>query len=86
MQINKQIEQVIRDTHQKKKHLAFCCISPVIPAKVLAPCQVTIGTDQGVAQAIEKVNFFLTDSVYYFFLTPFFHFFIVWLKKYRSKC
>jgi len=35
---------------------SLCCISPVLAAKVIKGCQVTIGSDQGTASAIENMG------------------------------
>ena len=35
---------------------SLCCISPVLAANVIKGCQVTIGSDQGTATAIEQMG------------------------------
>ena len=35
---------------------SLCCISPVLAANVIKGCQVTIGSDQSTAAAIEQMG------------------------------
>lgn len=51
-----EVEAAIRDMVQAKKPIGALCISPVILAKVLGAVKLTIGSDEGTAQAIEKVG------------------------------
>lgn len=39
------VEKVIKAFHQAGKPIAMCCISPVLAAKVLPGCEVTVGHD-----------------------------------------
>lgn len=39
------VEETIRKFHQAGKALGMCCISPVLAAKVLPGCELTVGHD-----------------------------------------
>lgn len=56
MKVNKDVERVLQDFHKAKKPIGLCCISPVLAANVIKGCQVTIGSDQGTATAIEQMG------------------------------
>ena len=67
MKINKDVEDVIKKFKNESKPMGFCCISPVIPAKIFGnDTQVTVGNDKdnengdwpyaGTAQAIEEMG------------------------------
>lgn len=56
MKVNKDVERVLREFHSAKKPIGLCCISPVLAANVIKGCQVTIGSDQGTASAIEQMG------------------------------
>ncbi|XP_065648386.1 ES1 protein homolog, mitochondrial isoform X2 [Hydra vulgaris] len=43
--VNEQVERVIKDFHTLKKPIGLCCIAPVIAAKVIPSCEVTVGMD-----------------------------------------
>ena len=48
MKVNDEVERVVKDFHANSKPIGFCCISPVIPAKVLAKefgVELTVGND-----------------------------------------
>lgn len=49
--VDEELDKLIRDFHKAKKPIAALCIAPVIVGKVLG-AEVTIGTDEGTAQAI----------------------------------
>lgn len=39
------VEKVIKNFHQAGKPLGMCCISPVLAAKVIPGCELTVGYD-----------------------------------------
>jgi enhancing lycopene biosynthesis protein 2 len=47
--INPEVERVIKEFHSSKKPLAFCCIAPILAAKVLKGVTITMGqeSDEG---------------------------------------
>eukprot|EP01100_Stratorugosa_tubuloviscum_P008766 TRINITY_DN364_c0_g3_i2.p1 TRINITY_DN364_c0_g3~~TRINITY_DN364_c0_g3_i2.p1 ORF type:complete len:253 (+),score=104.03 TRINITY_DN364_c0_g3_i2:757-1515(+) len=54
--VDPQVTSVLNSFHQNKKPIALCCIAPVLAAKSIKGCQVTIGNDIGVSQIIESVG------------------------------
>ncbi|WP_167607873.1 isoprenoid biosynthesis glyoxalase ElbB [Maribellus sediminis] len=54
--VNKEVEDAIRATVTAEKPVGALCISPALIAKVLGDVQVTIGQDQGTADAIETLG------------------------------
>ncbi|ADR18656.1 isoprenoid biosynthesis glyoxalase ElbB [Calditerrivibrio nitroreducens] len=58
--IDPEVARVVQETVKAKKPLAAVCISPVLLAKALSGLKIdpklTIGTDTGVASAIEKLG------------------------------
>jgi len=44
MTVDSDVERVVKEFHDAMKPQGFCCIAPVIPAKVLK-CEVTVGSD-----------------------------------------
>lgn len=54
--VNKDVEQAIRSTVVAEKPIGALCISPALIAKVLGDVEVTIGQDNGTAQAIETLG------------------------------
>lgn len=46
MKVNSDVERVIKDFHSSKKPIGLCCIAPVLAAKVIQGCEVTVGSDQ----------------------------------------
>lgn len=56
------VARVIKGFHAARKPIGLCCIAPVLAAKVLGTasggpgCQVTIGADANVAQAISRMG------------------------------
>lgn len=56
------VARVIKGFHAARKPIGMCCIAPVLAAKVLGVanggpgCEVTIGSDAGVAAAIAKMG------------------------------
>ncbi|XP_018419754.1 PREDICTED: ES1 protein homolog, mitochondrial-like [Nanorana parkeri] len=43
--VDKAIEETIKAFHAKKKPIGLCCISPVLAAKLIPGCEVTVGCD-----------------------------------------
>lgn len=43
--VDEQVSAVIRSFHEAKKPIGLCCIAPVLAAKVLAGCEVTMGME-----------------------------------------
>jgi enhancing lycopene biosynthesis protein 2 len=41
--------------NEAKKPIGMCCIAPVIAAKLLPGCEVTIGRDEDTARAIAQI-------------------------------
>jgi len=54
--VNTDVEKAIKDTVENSKPVGALCISPALIAKVLGDVQVTIGQDQGTADAIETLG------------------------------
>jgi len=54
--INPDVEKAIRDTVVAEKPVGALCISPALIAKVLGDVELTIGQDQGTADAIETLG------------------------------
>ncbi len=54
--VNADVEKAIKDTVENSKPVGALCISPALIAKVLGDVQVTIGQDQGTADAIESLG------------------------------
>jgi len=60
--VDADVARVLREFHAATKPIALACIAPVIAAKVLGTsaggpgCEVTIGSDEGVAGAIAKMG------------------------------
>lgn len=54
--VNKDVERAILCTVEAGKPLGALCISPALFAKVLGNVQLTIGQDQGTADAIESMG------------------------------
>lgn len=54
--VNEDVARLVRDVHKAGKPLCAICISPAVVAKVLGSEQpvLTIGNDEGTADAIEK--------------------------------
>ncbi|XP_066496193.1 putative glutamine amidotransferase-like class 1 domain-containing protein 3B, mitochondrial [Tiliqua scincoides] len=44
--ISRPVEDAIRAFHSARKPLGLCCISPVLAAKILPGCELTVGHDQ----------------------------------------
>lgn len=54
--VNSDVETAIRTTVSAEKPVGALCISPALIAKVLGDVQLTIGQDQGTADAIETLG------------------------------
>lgn len=54
--VNSDVEKAIRNTVVAEKPVGALCISPALIAKVLGDVRVTIGQDEGTANAIEKLG------------------------------
>lgn len=54
--VNPDVEHVIKTMHQAGKPIGALCISPVILAKVLGDIELTIGQDEGTAEAVVKMG------------------------------
>lgn len=60
--VNPEVERVVKEFHAAGKPVGMCCIAPVIAARVLGKARngpgvsVTIGNDQGAADAIAKMG------------------------------
>ncbi|XP_061139192.1 glutamine amidotransferase-like class 1 domain-containing protein 3, mitochondrial [Syngnathus typhle] len=44
--IKPDVEKTLRDFHKAGKPLAMCCIAPVLAAKILPGCELTVGQDK----------------------------------------
>jgi enhancing lycopene biosynthesis protein 2 len=59
-QVNPQVSKLLLDMHAAKKPIGLACIAPVIAARVFGEAglhpKVTIGTDPGTADAINKMG------------------------------
>ncbi len=54
--VNPEVETAIRNTVVAEKPIGALCISPALIAKVLGDVEVTIGEDEGTANAIETLG------------------------------
>ncbi|WP_346860356.1 isoprenoid biosynthesis glyoxalase ElbB [uncultured Draconibacterium sp.] len=54
--VNSDVEKAIRETVVEEKPVGALCISPALIAKVLGDVKLTIGQDQGTADAIETLG------------------------------
>ncbi|BAX80664.1 isoprenoid biosynthesis glyoxalase ElbB [Labilibaculum antarcticum] len=55
-QVNPDVESAIKAMHKAKKPIGALCIAPALIAKVLGEVEVTIGHDEGTAEAISKMG------------------------------
>nr|XP_061793440.1 glutamine amidotransferase-like class 1 domain-containing protein 3, mitochondrial [Nerophis lumbriciformis] len=44
--INSEVEKILKDFHNAGKPIAMCCIAPVLAAKFLPGCELTVGQDK----------------------------------------
>lgn len=56
MEVNTEVERVITEFHAANKPIGALCISPVILAKVIPGCLVTVGADGDDAKNIEAMG------------------------------
>jgi len=54
--VNKEVEKAILDINKDGKPIGALCISPVILAKIFGKAKMTIGSDQGTADAIQAMG------------------------------
>lgn len=54
--VNPDVEKAVRTTAVAEKPIGALCISPVLIAKILTEVEVTIGNDEGTAEAIENLG------------------------------
>ncbi len=54
--VNPDVEAAIKGMHQAGKPIGALCISPVLLARILGEVTLTIGTDQGTADAVTKLG------------------------------
>lgn len=54
--INHEVEQVIKKAHLLGKPIGVMCIAPVMIPKIIGGVEVTIGSDESTAMAIQKMN------------------------------
>ncbi|XP_070539886.1 glutamine amidotransferase-like class 1 domain-containing protein 3, mitochondrial [Ptychodera flava] len=63
--IDPDVERVIKEFHTEKKPIGLCCIAPVLAAKVIQNCEITVGHDTedggkwpyaGTAAAVEELG------------------------------
>ena len=54
--VHPQVENVIKAAYQAGKPIGALCISPVLIPKILGEVEVTIGSDSGTIEAIEKMG------------------------------
>lgn len=54
--VNSEVERSILDMVKEGKPIGALCISPAVMAKVLQGAELTIGSDKGTAEAIEKMG------------------------------
>ena len=46
MKVNNNVERILKDFHKDEKPIGLCCIAPVLVAKVIPGCELTVGSDQ----------------------------------------
>lgn len=56
MSVNPAVEKAIKSMHAAGKPIGALCIAPVLLAKVIGGCNVTIGNDKDTAAHIEKMS------------------------------
>lgn len=64
MKVIPDVERILKEFHDAKKPVGLCCIAPVLAAKVIPGCEVTVGSDgeadkwpyAGTIGAIEKLG------------------------------
>ena len=56
LNVNPDVEKALKDTVDAKKPIGALCIAPVILAKIFPNINLTIGQDQGTAEAVVKLG------------------------------
>ncbi|CAI9718577.1 Hypothetical predicted protein [Octopus vulgaris] len=46
MKVIADVERILKEFHEAKKPVGLCCIAPVLAAKVIPGCEVTVGSDK----------------------------------------
>ncbi|KAK3764176.1 hypothetical protein RRG08_044105 [Elysia crispata] len=46
MNVDEGVKRVLKEFHIAKKPIGLCCIAPVLAAKVISGCEVTVGSDK----------------------------------------
>lgn len=54
--VHPEVEKAVRDTNKADKPIGALCITPVIMAKIFGEAKLTIGSDQGVAEALQTMG------------------------------
>ncbi|MBK3518361.1 isoprenoid biosynthesis glyoxalase ElbB [Carboxylicivirga marina] len=54
--VDTETERAVKETHAANKPIGALCIAPAVIAKILGEVTVTIGQDEGTAQAIEAMG------------------------------
>ncbi|MFO8000189.1 MAG: isoprenoid biosynthesis glyoxalase ElbB [Marinilabilia sp.] len=54
--VHPEVKEAIDSIHKAGKPIGALCISPVIVAKVIGDVELTIGSDQGTAEAVQKMG------------------------------
>ncbi len=54
--VNEEVEKAVLQMYEEKKPIGALCISPAVIAKILGDVNVTIGEDEGTANAIEAMG------------------------------
>ena len=62
--VNPDVEKAMQGMHKAGKPIGALCIAPVILAKVFGQVSLTIGSDAGTAQAVEKLGATHTNTTH----------------------
>lgn len=60
--VHPEISRVVQDMHRADKPIGALCISPVLIAKILGNVEVTIGSDEDTALAVQKMGAMHTET------------------------
>ena len=67
--VNPEVARLVREVVQAKKPLAAVCIAPALVSRVLGneklAHKLTIGTDPGTAEALERMGVITSYSIHY---------------------
>uniref|UniRef100_A0A3Q1G2M8 Si:ch211-153b23.5 n=1 Tax=Acanthochromis polyacanthus TaxID=80966 RepID=A0A3Q1G2M8_9TELE len=63
--IQPHVEKLIKDFHKAGKPLGMCCISPILAAKILPGCELTVGQDKECEKWVKK--FFIIIRYFWMF-------------------